>query len=83
MKLKRVRITNFQSIRDSTEFEIPFRWRWWRIFSGDSPPEFAWLMIAYTVIQVVDGNLVVPLLFSDLHQDAAQLLVRLAMLRAA
>ena len=30
-------------------------------FSAD----FAWLMIAYTVIQVVDGNVVVPLLFSE------------------
>ena len=27
--------------------------------------EFAWLMIAYTVIQVVDGNVVVPILFSE------------------
>ena len=37
-----------------------FGWSW----------DFAWVMIAYTVIQVLDGNVLVPLLFSeanDLH----------------
>lgn len=28
-------------------------------------PDFAWLMIAYAIIQVLDGNLLVPLLFSE------------------
>jgi len=27
--------------------------------------EFAWVMVAYTIIQAVDGNLLVPLLFSE------------------
>jgi len=42
-----------------------FQWGW----SAD----FAWLMAAYTVIQVLDGNVLVPLLFSeavDLHPVA-------------
>ena len=36
-------------------------------------PDFAWLMIAYGVVQALDGNLLVPLLFSevvDLHPIA-------------
>ncbi len=28
-------------------------------------PEFAWVMIAYAIIQAVDGNILVPLLFSE------------------
>ncbi len=28
-------------------------------------PEFAWLMVAYLVIQALDGNLLVPVLFSE------------------
>ncbi len=42
-----------------------FQWGW--------SSEFAWLMAAYTVIQVLDGNVLVPLLFSeavDLHPVA-------------
>lgn len=42
-----------------------FQWGW----SGD----FMWLMIAYGVIQAIDGNVLVPLLFSevvDLHPIA-------------
>ncbi len=31
-------------------------------FSGD---DFVWVMVAYAVIQLLDGNLLVPLLFSD------------------
>jgi putative permease len=34
-----------------------FQWGW----SGD----FAWLMIAYLIIQALDGNVLVPLLFSE------------------
>ncbi len=34
-----------------------FQWGW--------SPEFAYLMLAYTVIQALDGNLLVPLLFSE------------------
>lgn len=42
-----------------------FQWGW--------SPEFMWLMIAYLVIQSLDGNVLVPLLFSevvDLHPIA-------------
>ena len=28
-------------------------------------PDFAWLMVTYLVIQALDGNLLVPLLFSE------------------
>ncbi|SCZ54743.1 AI-2E family transporter [Thiohalomonas denitrificans] len=28
-------------------------------------PEFAWIMVAYGIIQAIDGNLLVPLLFSE------------------
>lgn len=28
-------------------------------------PDFTWIMIAYTIIQAVDGNIIVPLLFSE------------------
>ena len=34
-------------------------------FQWGFTPEFAWMMIAYTVIQALDGNVVVPLLFSE------------------
>lgn len=34
-----------------------FQWGW--------SPQFAWLLIAYLVIQVLDGNVLVPLLFSE------------------
>lgn len=34
-----------------------FQWGW--------SPHFAWLMIAYFVIQALDGNVLVPLLFSE------------------
>ncbi len=34
-----------------------FQWGW--------GPQFAYLLIAYTVIQMVDGNVLVPLLFSE------------------
>lgn len=42
-----------------------FQWGW--------SPEFMWLMVAYVVIQFLDGNVLVPLLFSevvDLHPIA-------------
>lgn len=42
-----------------------FQWGW--------SPEFMWLMIAYLIIQALDGNVLVPLLFSevvDLHPIA-------------
>lgn len=42
-----------------------FQWGW--------TPEFMWLMIAYIVVQVLDGNVLAPLLFSeavDLHPIA-------------
>lgn len=42
-----------------------FQWGW--------SPEFVWLMIAYGIIQALDGNVLVPLLFSevvDLHPIA-------------
>ena len=34
-----------------------FQWGW--------SPEFLWLTVAYTVIQALDGNVLVPLLFSE------------------
>jgi putative permease len=34
-----------------------FQWGW--------GPDFIWLMVAYLVIQVLDGNVLVPLLFSE------------------
>lgn len=34
-------------------------------FQWGFSPDFAWLMIAYTIIQGLDGNVVVPLLFSE------------------
>jgi putative permease len=34
-----------------------FQWGW--------SSEFAWLVVVYTVIQVVDGNVLVPLIFSE------------------
>ena len=34
-----------------------FQWGW--------GADFAWVMVAYTVIQILDGNLLVPLLFSE------------------
>jgi putative permease len=42
-----------------------FQWGW--------SSEFMWLMIAYSIIQAIDGNILVPLLFSevvDLHPIA-------------
>lgn len=42
-----------------------FQWGW--------SSEFMWLMVAYTIIQALDGNILVPLLFSevvDLHPIA-------------
>ncbi|MCS3455584.1 AI-2E family transporter [Aeromonas rivuli] len=35
------------------------------LFQWGLTPEFAWLMVAYLVIQALDGNLLVPLLFSE------------------
>ena len=35
------------------------------IFQWGLQPEFYWVLIAYGVIQFLDGNLLVPLLFSD------------------
>ena len=43
------------------------------LFQFGFTPEFAWLMGAYLVIQALDGNVLVPLLFSevvDLHPIA-------------
>jgi putative permease len=34
-----------------------FQWGW--------GPDFAWLMVAYGIIQALDGNVLVPLLFSE------------------
>lgn len=34
-----------------------FQWGW--------SPDFAWLMVAYLIIQALDGNVLVPLLFSE------------------
>jgi len=34
-----------------------FQWGW--------TPDFAWLMVAYGIIQALDGNVIVPLLFSE------------------
>jgi putative permease len=34
-----------------------FQWGW--------GPQFAWTLIAYTIIQILDGNLLVPILFSE------------------
>ncbi|RLK48253.1 putative permease [Alkalispirillum mobile] len=34
-------------------------------FQWGLSPEFAWLMVAYFVIQALDGNVLVPLLFSE------------------
>ena len=34
-------------------------------FQFGSSPEFAWLMGAYLIIQALDGNVLVPLLFSE------------------
>ncbi len=34
-----------------------FQWGW--------TSDFAWLMVAYTIIQALDGNVIVPLLFSE------------------
>ena len=34
-----------------------FQWGW--------GPEFAWMTVAYFVIQILDGNVLVPLLFSE------------------
>ena len=35
------------------------------IFQWGLQPEFYWVLIAYGVIQFLDGNLLVPLLFSE------------------
>ncbi|MNG89514.1 pheromone autoinducer 2 transporter [compost metagenome] len=35
------------------------------LFQWGLTPDFAWLMVAYLVIQALDGNLLVPLLFSE------------------
>ncbi|MFM5540032.1 AI-2E family transporter [Aeromonas veronii] len=35
------------------------------LFQWGLTPEFAWLMVAYLVIQTLDGNLLVPVLFSE------------------
>ncbi|MCR3959545.1 AI-2E family transporter [Aeromonas veronii] len=35
------------------------------LFQWGLTPEFAWLMVAYLVIQALDGNLLVPVLFSE------------------
>ena len=35
------------------------------LFQWGLTPDFAWLMVAYFVIQALDGNLLVPLLFSE------------------
>ncbi len=35
------------------------------LFQWGLTPEFAWLMMAYLVIQALDGNLLVPVLFSE------------------
>ncbi|MFM4748515.1 AI-2E family transporter [Aeromonas veronii] len=35
------------------------------LFQWGLTPEFAWLMLAYLVIQALDGNLLVPVLFSE------------------
>ena len=43
------------------------------LFQWGTGPDFMWLMIAYLVIQALDGNVLVPLLFSevvDLHPIA-------------
>ena len=43
------------------------------LFQFGLTPEFAWLMSGYLVIQALDGNVLVPLLFSevvDLHPIA-------------
>ena len=34
-----------------------FQWGW--------SPEFFWLIVAYAVTQIIDGNIIVPLLFSE------------------
>ncbi|MCX0421099.1 AI-2E family transporter [Aeromonas veronii] len=35
------------------------------LFQWGLTPEFAWLMVSYLVIQALDGNLLVPVLFSE------------------
>ncbi|MFM5707639.1 AI-2E family transporter [Aeromonas veronii] len=35
------------------------------LFQWGLTPEFAWLMVAYLIIQALDGNLLVPVLFSE------------------
>lgn len=35
------------------------------LFQWGLTPDFAWLMVAYLIIQALDGNLLVPLLFSE------------------
>lgn len=35
------------------------------LFQWGISPEFAYLMIAYTIIQTIDGNVIVPILFSE------------------
>ncbi|WP_368165876.1 AI-2E family transporter, partial [Aeromonas sp. R9-1] len=35
------------------------------LFQWGLTPEFAWLMILYLVIQALDGNVLVPVLFSE------------------
>ncbi|MNH01936.1 hypothetical protein D3C79_611610 [compost metagenome] len=35
------------------------------LFQWGLTPDFAWLMVAYLVVQGLDGNLLVPLLFSE------------------
>ena len=35
------------------------------LFQWGLTPDFAWLMVAYLVIQALDGNLLVPVLFSE------------------
>ena len=34
-------------------------------FQWGSSPEFVYLMIAYAIIQAIDGNVIVPILFSE------------------
>jgi len=35
------------------------------LFQWGVSPDFAYLMLAYTIIQTIDGNLIVPILFSE------------------
>lgn len=35
------------------------------VYFGGPTPEFWWVIVAYTIIQVLDGNVLVPVLFSE------------------